>query len=51
MEEQQGRDAHTTLALAQAHFEKGSYAEAEALYTAYIRQCACAAPAGAAPVR
>lgn len=50
MEGKQGQESHTTLALAQAHFKKGEYAEAEALYSAYIRQCACAAPKGAAPV-
>uniref|UniRef100_A0A8D2JSX7 Tetratricopeptide repeat domain 32 n=1 Tax=Sciurus vulgaris TaxID=55149 RepID=A0A8D2JSX7_SCIVU len=49
MEEQQGQGSHATLALAQAHFDKGEYAEAEALYSAYIRQCACAAPVGARP--
>lgn len=42
--EQEGR---ATLARAQAHFRKGEYAEAEALYSAYIRQCACTASVGA----
>ncbi|XP_037007757.1 tetratricopeptide repeat protein 32 [Artibeus jamaicensis] len=46
---QQGRESRTTLARAQAHFQKGEYAEAETLYSAYIRQCACAAAAGAPP--
>ncbi|XP_019610562.2 tetratricopeptide repeat protein 32 [Rhinolophus sinicus] len=49
MEGQQEQETHATLARAQAHFKKGDYAEAEALYSAYIRQCACAAPAGGAP--
>ncbi|KAM5142693.1 tetratricopeptide repeat protein 32 [Callospermophilus lateralis] len=49
MEGQQGQGSHATLALAQAHFDKGEYAEAEALYSAYIRQGACAAPEGAHP--
>lgn len=44
---QQGRETCTTLARAQAHFQKGEYAEAETLYSAYIHQCACAASAGA----
>lgn len=47
----QGPGSGATLGLAQAHFEKGEYAEAEALYSAYIRQCACAASAGAPPGR
>ncbi|KAG3267632.1 tetratricopeptide repeat domain 32 [Ictidomys tridecemlineatus] len=47
MEGHQGQGSHDTLALAQAHFDKGEYAEAEALYSAYIRQGACAAPVGA----
>ncbi|XP_015421893.1 PREDICTED: tetratricopeptide repeat protein 32 isoform X1 [Myotis davidii] len=47
----QGQGSRATLGLAQAHFEKGEYAEAEALYSAYIRQCACAASAGAPPGR
>lgn len=51
MEGKQGQESHATLALAQAHFKKGEYTEAEALYSAFIRQCACAVPAGAAPVR
>lgn len=51
MEEQQGQGSHATLALAQAHFDKGEYNEAEALYAAYIRQCACAASVGALPGR
>ncbi|KAM4804081.1 tetratricopeptide repeat protein 32 isoform X2 [Urocitellus parryii] len=46
MEGHQGQGSHATLALAQAHFDKGEYAEAEALYSAYIRQGACAAPNG-----
>ncbi|XP_008822420.1 tetratricopeptide repeat protein 32 [Nannospalax galili] len=46
MEGQPGRESHATLALAQARFEKGEYLEAEALYSAYIRHCACAASAG-----
>ncbi|XP_008571458.1 PREDICTED: tetratricopeptide repeat protein 32 [Galeopterus variegatus] len=49
MEGQQGQEGHTTLAVAQAHFKKGEYAAAEGLYTAYIRQCACAAAAGSSP--
>lgn len=45
MEEQQGPESDSaTLARAQARFEKGDYEEAEALYTAYIRKCAGAAP-------
>lgn len=51
MEGQQGRETHAALALAQAHFNKGEYAEAEELYSAYIRQCACAASSGAASAR
>lgn len=51
MAEQQEQESQATLAAAQAHFEKGEYAEAEALYSAYIRQCACAASVGAAPGR
>uniref|UniRef100_A0A452G1I2 Tetratricopeptide repeat domain 32 n=1 Tax=Capra hircus TaxID=9925 RepID=A0A452G1I2_CAPHI len=42
MDGQQGQESPAVLALAQAHFKKGEYAEAEALYSAYIRQCACA---------
>ncbi|XP_032722785.1 tetratricopeptide repeat protein 32 [Lutra lutra] len=49
MDGQQGQQSHATLALAQAHFEKGDYAEAEALYSAFIRQCACAGSVGSAP--
>lgn len=49
MEGQQGQQSHATLALAQAHFEKGEYAEAEALYSAYIRRCLSAGSVGAAP--
>ncbi|XP_032209123.1 tetratricopeptide repeat protein 32 [Mustela erminea] len=49
MDRQPGQQSHATLALAQAHFEKGDYAEAEALYSAFIRQCACAGSVGAAP--
>ncbi|XP_005400395.1 PREDICTED: tetratricopeptide repeat protein 32 [Chinchilla lanigera] len=49
MEGQQGQESQATLAVAQAHFEKGDYTEAEALYSAYIRQCACAASAGPGP--
>ncbi|XP_004745915.2 tetratricopeptide repeat protein 32 [Mustela nigripes] len=49
MDRQPGQQSHATLALAQAHFEKGDYAEAEALYSAFIRQCACAGSGGAAP--
>ncbi|XP_008051073.1 tetratricopeptide repeat protein 32 [Carlito syrichta] len=49
MEGQQERGSHATLALAQAHFERGEYAEAEALYSAYIGQCAPAATVGASP--
>ncbi|XP_036290585.1 tetratricopeptide repeat protein 32 isoform X1 [Pipistrellus kuhlii] len=41
--------ARATLGLAQAHFDRGEHAAAEALYSAYIRQCACAAAAGAPP--
>ncbi|CAK6434883.1 unnamed protein product [Pipistrellus nathusii] len=44
-----GPGARATLRLAQAHFASGEHAEAEALYSAYIRQCACAAAAGAPP--
>uniref|UniRef100_A0A0D9R6P6 Tetratricopeptide repeat domain 32 n=3 Tax=Cercopithecinae TaxID=9528 RepID=A0A0D9R6P6_CHLSB len=49
MEGQQGQESHATLTLAQAHFNKGEYAEAETLYSAYIRQCACAASSGESP--
>uniref|UniRef100_A0A8C9PBR9 Tetratricopeptide repeat domain 32 n=1 Tax=Spermophilus dauricus TaxID=99837 RepID=A0A8C9PBR9_SPEDA len=49
MEGHQGQGSHATLALAQAHFDKGEYAEAEALYSAYISQGACAAPIGPHP--
>ncbi|KAB0379990.1 tetratricopeptide repeat protein 32 [Muntiacus reevesi] len=48
MDGQQGQESPAALALAQAHFKKGEYAEAEALYSAYIRHCACAASEGAA---
>lgn len=47
MEGQQGQGSRATLGLAQAHFQRGEHAEAETLYSAYIRQCACAASAGA----
>lgn len=49
MEEQRGAQGDATLARAQARFEKGDFEEAEALYSAYIRQCAGAALGGAAP--
>ncbi|CAK7296614.1 Tetratricopeptide repeat protein 32 [Vulpes lagopus] len=49
MDARQGRQDHAALTLAQAHFQKGEYAEAEALYSAYIGQCACAGSAGEAP--
>nr|XP_020012168.1 tetratricopeptide repeat protein 32 isoform X2 [Castor canadensis] len=49
MEGKQNHESHATLALAQAHFEKGEFAEAEELYSAYIRQCACVAPIGESP--
>ncbi|XP_003935278.1 tetratricopeptide repeat protein 32 [Saimiri boliviensis] len=49
MEGQQGQESHATLALAQAHFNKGEYAEAESLYSAYIRQCACVSSSGLSP--
>uniref|UniRef100_A0A8C3YLW2 Tetratricopeptide repeat domain 32 n=1 Tax=Catagonus wagneri TaxID=51154 RepID=A0A8C3YLW2_9CETA len=49
MEGQRGEESPATLALAQTHFKKGEYAEAEALYSAYIRQCACAGSEGTAP--
>ncbi|XP_064220327.1 tetratricopeptide repeat protein 32 isoform X1 [Aotus nancymaae] len=49
MEEQQGQESHATLALAQARFNKGEYVEAEALYSAYIRQCACVSSSGESP--
>ncbi|XP_055983454.1 tetratricopeptide repeat protein 32 [Sorex fumeus] len=49
MEEQRGPESDATLARAQARFEKGDYEAAEALYSAYIRQCVGAAPGGAAP--
>ncbi|KAM5250044.1 tetratricopeptide repeat protein 32 isoform 1-T1 [Hipposideros larvatus] len=48
MQGQQAQETQTALALAQAHFNKGDYPGAEALYSAYIRQCACAGPSGAA---
>uniref|UniRef100_A0AC11C0J1 Tetratricopeptide repeat domain 32 n=1 Tax=Ovis aries TaxID=9940 RepID=A0AC11C0J1_SHEEP len=51
MDGQQGQESPAVLALAQAHFKKGEYAEAEALYSAYIRQCAGAASEGAAHLR
>ncbi|ELV11112.1 Ribosome biogenesis protein WDR12 [Tupaia chinensis] len=51
MEEPRGPESRASLALAQAHFDKGEYAEAEALYSAFIRQCACAASVGAKPRR
>uniref|UniRef100_A0A2K6T7M2 Tetratricopeptide repeat domain 32 n=1 Tax=Saimiri boliviensis boliviensis TaxID=39432 RepID=A0A2K6T7M2_SAIBB len=51
MEGQQGQESHATLALAQAHFNKGEYAEAESLYSAYIRQCACVSSSGLSPGR
>lgn len=51
MEGQQGQEGQATLAVAQAHFEKGEHAQAEALYSAYIRRCACAASVGASPGR
>ncbi|XP_038416777.1 tetratricopeptide repeat protein 32 isoform X2 [Canis lupus familiaris] len=49
MDARQGRQNHAALTLAQAHFQKGEYAEAEELYSAYIGQCACAGSAGQAP--
>nr|XP_055183374.1 tetratricopeptide repeat protein 32 isoform X2 [Nyctereutes procyonoides] len=49
MDARQGRQNHAALTLAQAHFQKGEYAEAEELYSAYIGQCACAGSAGEAP--
>ncbi|XP_049760561.1 tetratricopeptide repeat protein 32 [Elephas maximus indicus] len=49
MEEQQGQVSQSTLPLAHAHFEKGDYPEAEALYSAYIRQCGCAVSARSGP--
>ncbi|EHB02374.1 Tetratricopeptide repeat protein 32 [Heterocephalus glaber] len=49
MERQQGQESQAALAVAQAHFEKGEFAEAEARYSAYIRQCAHAAAVGASP--
>ncbi|XP_066240808.1 tetratricopeptide repeat protein 32 [Saccopteryx leptura] len=39
MEGRQVQDSHATLALAQAHFKKGEYTEAETLYSAYILHC------------
>lgn len=47
MEGPQGQDNPATLERAQAHFQQGNYAEAEELFSAYIRQCACAVSAGA----
>ncbi|XP_004696109.1 tetratricopeptide repeat protein 32 [Echinops telfairi] len=38
MDGQRGLGGQATLPLAHAHFEKGEYAEAEALYSAYICQ-------------
>ncbi|XP_017704491.1 PREDICTED: tetratricopeptide repeat protein 32 [Rhinopithecus bieti] len=49
MEGQQGQESRATLTLAQTHFNKGQYAEAETLYSAYIRQCGCAASSGESP--
>nr|XP_012805393.2 tetratricopeptide repeat protein 32 [Jaculus jaculus] len=49
MEGRQEQERQKTLALAQARFQKGEYIEAEALYSAYIRQCACAAAVGTSP--
>ncbi|PNI72665.1 TTC32 isoform 2 [Pan troglodytes] len=49
--EGQRQESHATLTLAQAHFNNGEYAEAEALYSAYIRQCACAASSDESPGR
>ncbi|KAM8776423.1 tetratricopeptide repeat protein 32 [Rhynchonycteris naso] len=49
MERRQVQDSHATLAFAEAHFKKGEYAEAETLYSAYIRQCAGAASVEALP--
>uniref|UniRef100_A0A8C5VC31 Tetratricopeptide repeat protein 32 n=1 Tax=Microcebus murinus TaxID=30608 RepID=A0A8C5VC31_MICMU len=46
VEGQQGQESYATRALAHPHFKKGEYpfyAEAEALYAFYVRQCACAA--------
>ncbi|KAI5938715.1 tetratricopeptide repeat protein 32 [Manis javanica] len=48
MEGQQGQQSHATLTLAHDYFKKCEYVEAEALYSAYIRQCVCATSAGAA---
>ncbi|KAK2492363.1 hypothetical protein MC885_014631 [Smutsia gigantea] len=48
MEGQEGQQSHAALTLAQDYFKKGEYAEAEGLYSAYIRQCVCATSAGAA---
>ncbi|KAM9635515.1 tetratricopeptide repeat protein 32 isoform 1-T1 [Trichechus inunguis] len=49
MERQQGQVSQATLPLAQAHFEKGQYAKAEALYSAFIRHCGWTASARAGP--
>ncbi|XP_037384366.1 tetratricopeptide repeat protein 32 [Talpa occidentalis] len=46
MDGPQGPEGRATLARAQARFQQGDYAAAEALFSAYIRQCACAAAAG-----
>ncbi|XP_074051102.1 tetratricopeptide repeat protein 32 [Macrotis lagotis] len=50
MEGPRPRDGDGPLAEAHARFHRGEHAEAEALYSAYIRQCACAdGGASAAP--
>ncbi|XP_006835324.1 PREDICTED: tetratricopeptide repeat protein 32 [Chrysochloris asiatica] len=49
MKGQQRLVNHATLPLADAHFKKGEYAEAEALYSAFICQCDCATSVGTAP--
>lgn len=38
MEAQQGPEGRAALARAQAHFEKGEHAAAEALLSAYLRR-------------
>ncbi|KAM6220196.1 tetratricopeptide repeat protein 32 [Rhynchocyon petersi] len=47
MEGQQGKASQAPLPLAHAHFQKGAYAEAEALYSSYICQCGRADSEGA----
>ncbi|XP_006880719.1 PREDICTED: tetratricopeptide repeat protein 32 [Elephantulus edwardii] len=49
MRGQQAQVSQEPLSLAHAHFQKGEYAEAEALYSLFICRCGRADSAGAGP--